>query len=127
MEISQDQFLPIQNSASASTQLLSSATPVLQSYHREHNLLRNHHSVRFNDMPAVAYTIDKTFFASSKQTITIETHDEESKGQTRITTPSITSKNQCLEVCLSVDVGLLTKFFQPGYPTITPRNKQDSG
>ena len=127
VEISQDQFLPIQNSPNSSTQLLTSAAPVLQSYYREHNLLRDHHSLRFNDIPAVAYAIDKTFFASSKQTITIETHDEESKGQTRITTSSVPSKNQCVEVCLSVDVGRLTKFFRPRYTTITPRNKQDSG
>jgi len=32
------------------------------------------------------------------------THDQELKGQTRIATPSVTSKNQCLEICLSVDV-----------------------
>ena len=92
VEISQDQFLPIQNSSSSSPQLLSSATLVLQPYYREHNLLRDQHSVRFKNMPAVAYAIDKTFFVNSKQTMAIETHDEASKGQTRRTTTPTTSK-----------------------------------
>jgi len=37
-------------------------------------------------MPVVSYATDKTFFPSSKQTMTIETHDEASRGQTCITT-----------------------------------------
>ena len=111
VEIPQDQFSAIQNRPTASTQLLTSATPVLQSYYRNHNLLKNSHAVRFNDMPAVAYAIDKTFFTSSQHAVAIETHDEESKGQTRLVTSSTTSKNRYVEVCLTVDVDRLTRFF----------------
>jgi len=127
VEIPPDQFSKIRSKPTASTQLLTAATPVLQSYYRNHNLLKSNQAVRFNDMPAVAYAINPTFFTSSRHAVTIEIHDEESRGQTRLVTSSTTPKNKCVEVCLTVDVDRLTRFFTTRVSQYTVIDKQGLG
>ena len=127
VEIPPDQFSKIRSKPTASTQLLTAATPVLQSYYHNHNLLKSNQAVRFNDMPAVAYAINPTFFTSSRHAVTIEIHDEESRGQTRLVTSSTTPKNKCVEVCLTVDVDRLTRFFTTRVSQYTVIDKQGLG
>ena len=127
VEIPPDQFSKIRSKPTASTQLLTAATPVLQSYYHNHNLLKSNQAVRFNDMPAVAYAINPTFFTSSRHAVTIEIHDEESRGQTRLVTSSTTPKNKCVEVYLTVDVDRLTKFFSTRVSQYTVTDKQGLG
>ena len=58
VEIDSSQLLQIEQTGTATTELLSAATPFLQSYYRSQGLLRERDGVRYNDLSAVAYAVD---------------------------------------------------------------------
>ena len=75
VEINQYRLDQIRKADTAVTRLLSAATPCLQAYYRSRGLLADPNSVRYNDLPAVAYAIDPGLFDTQDLYVTIETHN----------------------------------------------------
>lgn len=64
------------------TRLLQAVTPYLQASYRRRGLLRHPDSVRYNDVPAVAYAIDPSLFTCREVHVRIETQGQLTRGQT---------------------------------------------
>ena len=119
VEIDSSQLLQIEQTGTATTELLSAATPFLQSYYRSQGLLRERDGVRYNDLSAVAYAIDPTLFGAKEYPVTIETHSELARGQTVVDRRALTqdsgndsgNKPAWVRVCLEVDAERLTRLF----------------
>ena len=119
VEITSNQLRQIEEAGSAATELLSAATPCLQSYYRSQGLLREQHGVHYNDLSAVAYAIDPTLFQAKEYPVSIEIHSELARGQTVVDRRALTqdpgneSGNQSarIRVCLEVDAERLTGLF----------------
>ena len=126
VEITQSQLRQIEQAGTPTTELLSAATPCLQSYYRRQGLLRPQDGVRYNDLSAVAYAIDPTLFESTEYPVTIETHSELARGQTVVDRRALAQGSGDapgkVRVCLEVDTGRLTSLFTQricGYRPLT--------
>ena len=126
VEITSSQLLQIERAGTATTRLLSAATPYLQSYYRSQNLLRERDAVRYNDLSAVAYAVDSTLFQAKEYPVSIETHSELARGQTVVDRRALTSdsgnKSAQVRVCLEVDVERLTSLFTQRICEYRPQN-----
>jgi inosine-uridine nucleoside N-ribohydrolase len=115
VEINSSQLLQIEQAGTATTRLLSAATPFLQSYYRSQGMLRERDGVRYNDLSAVAYAIDPTLFQAKEYPVTIETHSELARGQTvvdrRASAQGSGSDSGKVRVCLEVDAERLSSLF----------------
>jgi inosine-uridine nucleoside N-ribohydrolase len=66
----------------AATRLLQTLTPCLQASYRQRRLLRHSDSIRYNDVPALAYVIDPSLFTCQDMHVCIETQGQLTRGQT---------------------------------------------
>lgn len=111
VEISPNQLERIRQSDTPATNLLMSATPCLQSYYRRRGMLADPHSVRYNDLPAVAYALDPTLFNVQDLYVTIETQSPLTRGQTVADRRNSTGQPPNARVCLGVDAARLAALF----------------
>jgi len=108
VEISAAQQWRVWQANTAATQLLQTLTPCLQASYRQRGLLRHPDSIRYNDVPAMAYVIDASLFTCQEVHVRIETQGQLTRGQTvadlrgqRTAPPNVT-------VAFGVDAARLT-------------------
>jgi inosine-uridine nucleoside N-ribohydrolase len=82
VEISAAQQQRVWQADTAATQLLQTLTPYLHASYSRRGLLRHSDSIRYNDVPAVAYAIDPSLFTCQDAYVRIETHGQLTRGQT---------------------------------------------
>lgn len=111
VEISQSQLEQIRKADTPITRLLSGATPCLQTYYSSRNLLADPNSVRYNDLPAVAYAIDPALFQARDLFVTIETQSPLTRGQTVADRRKTSGQAPNARVCLGVDAARLSSLF----------------
>jgi inosine-uridine nucleoside N-ribohydrolase len=92
----------------AATRLLQALTPCLQASYRQRGLLRHPDSIRYNDVPAMAYVIDPSLFTCQDVHVRIETQGQLTRGQTvaDLRGPGSTPPN--VTVAFGVDAARLT-------------------
>ena len=130
VEIPSSQLLQIEQAGTATTDLLSAATPFLQSYYRSQGMLREPDGVRYNDLSAAAYAIDPTLFRAWAYPVIIETHSELARGQTVVDRRALAQEsgnNPVNEsgkvwVCLEVDAERLSSLFTQRICEYRPQN-----
>ncbi len=111
VEFSGEQLARLAAAGTPLTNLLTAATPFLQSYYRGRGLLADAGSIRYNDVPAVAYAIDPGLFTCRELYVSIETHGEMTRGQTVADVRGISGRPPNAKVCLEVDAPRLTEMF----------------
>jgi pyrimidine-specific ribonucleoside hydrolase len=82
VEISAAQQRRVWQADTTATRLLRTLTPCLQASYRRRGLLRDPDSIRYNDVPAVAYAIDPSLFTCQDVYVRIETQGQLTRGQT---------------------------------------------
>jgi inosine-uridine nucleoside N-ribohydrolase len=82
VEISATQQQRVWRANTAATRLLQTLTPCLQASYRQRRLLRHSDSIRYNDVPALAYVIDPSLFTCQDMHVCIETQGQLTRGQT---------------------------------------------
>ena len=71
VEINSSQLFQIEQAGTPGTGLLAAATPFLQTYYRNHGMLRETNGLRYNDMAAAAYAFDPTLFQATEYPVTV--------------------------------------------------------
>ena len=82
VEFSAAQQQHVWQANTAATRLLQALTPCLQASYRQRSLLRHPDSIRYNDVPAMAYVIDPSLFSCRDVQVRIETQGQLTRGQT---------------------------------------------
>ena len=82
VEISAAQQRQVWQADTTATRLLQKLTPCLQASYRRRGLLRRPDSIRYNDVPAMAYAIDPSLFTCQQAHVRIETQGQLTRGQT---------------------------------------------
>ena len=111
VEFDREQLARLAAADTPLTNLLTKATPFLQSYYRGRGLLANPEGVRYNDVPAVAYAIDPGLFSHRELYVSIETHSEVTRGQTVADVRGVSGRPPNAKVGLEVDARRLTEMF----------------
>ncbi|HBR65132.1 MAG TPA: hypothetical protein DEA18_04985 [Dehalococcoidia bacterium] len=112
VEISPDNQEEIWNLKSTVSQFLEKIVPVHRSAHQIGNKIPG--AARFNDMPAVGYTIDPTLFKCETLRIHFETLGEFTKGQTVVDPKHFVEDAQNVNVAMKVDSEKLVKLWMDG-------------
>jgi inosine-uridine nucleoside N-ribohydrolase len=108
VEISIAQQQRVWQADTAATRLLQTLTPCLQASYRQRGLLRHPDSIRYNDVPAVAYVIDPSLFACQQVYVRIETQGQLTRGQTVADLYSQSNAPPNVTVAFGVDAERLT-------------------
>jgi inosine-uridine nucleoside N-ribohydrolase len=108
VEISAAQQRQVWQADTAVTRLLQTLTPCLQASYRRRGLLRHPDSIRYNDVPAVAYAIDPSLFTCQNAYVRIETQGQLTRGQTVADLHGQGSAPPNVTVAFGVDVDRLT-------------------
>jgi inosine-uridine nucleoside N-ribohydrolase len=82
VEISAAEQRRVWQANTSATRLLQTLTPCLRASYRQRGLLRHPDSVRYNDVPAIAYAIDPSLFTCQEVHVRIETQGQLTRGQT---------------------------------------------
>ncbi len=109
--INRAQLGRIGDARSPAAHLLSAATPFLQRSYVSRGLLAESGSVRYNDMPAVAYAVDPSLFEAEDYFVEIETASPLTRGQTVAHRPDASGRRANAKVCMDVDTARLTEMF----------------
>jgi inosine-uridine nucleoside N-ribohydrolase len=107
-EISAAQQRHVWQANTAATRLLQALTPCLQASYRRRGLLRHPDSIRYNDVPAMAYVIDPSLFTCRDVHVCIETQGRLTRGQTVADLRGQGSAPPNVTVALGVDAARLT-------------------
>jgi pyrimidine-specific ribonucleoside hydrolase len=108
VEISTAQQRRVWQADTAATRLLQTLTPCLQASYRQRGLLRHPDSIRYNDVPAVAYVIDHSLFTCQQVYVRIETQGQLTRGQTVADLHGQSSAPPNVTVAFGVDAERLT-------------------
>jgi inosine-uridine nucleoside N-ribohydrolase len=108
VEISGAQQRHVWQVNSAATRLLQALTPCLQASYRRRGLLRHPDSIRYNDVPAIAYVIDPSLFTCQDVHVRIETQGQLTRGQTIADLRSQGVEPPNVTVAFAVDAARLT-------------------
>jgi inosine-uridine nucleoside N-ribohydrolase len=108
VEFSAAQQQHVWQAGTTATQLLQALTPCLQASYRRRGLLRHPESVRYNDVPAVAYVIDPSLFTCQQGYVRIETQGQLTRGQTVADLQGQSGMPPNVTVALGVDAARLT-------------------
>ena len=109
--IARSQLDRIRQSGSPAAQLLTSATPFLQQSYVDRGLQAQADSVRYNDLPAVAYAVAPHWFGCTDYYVQIETHSPITRGQTVASRQAPEGKSLNARVCLEIDAAALAETF----------------
>jgi inosine-uridine nucleoside N-ribohydrolase len=108
VEISAAQQQHVWQANTAATQLLQALTPCLQANYRRRGLLRHPDSIRYNDVPAMAYVIDPSLFTCQDAHVRVETQGQLTRGQTVADLRAQGSAPPNVTVAFGVDAARLT-------------------
>jgi inosine-uridine nucleoside N-ribohydrolase len=108
VEISAAQQRHVWQANTAATRLLQALTPCLQASYRQRGLLRHPDSIRYNDVPALAYVIDSSLFTCRDVHVCIETQGQLTRGQTVADLRGQGSAPPNVTVAFGVDAARLT-------------------
>ena len=108
VEVSAAQQQRVWQADTGATRLLQTLTPCLQASYRRRGLLRHPDSVRYNDMPAVAYVIDPALFTCQNVYVRIETQGQLTRGQTVADLHGQSGMPPNVTVAFGVDAARLT-------------------
>jgi inosine-uridine nucleoside N-ribohydrolase len=108
VEISAAQQRRVWQANTAASRLLQALTPCLQASYRQRGLLRHPDSIRYNDVPAMAYVIDPSLFACRDVHVRIETQGQLTRGQTVADLRDQGSAPPNVTVAFAVDAARLT-------------------
>ena len=109
--IARSQLERIRQSGTAAAQLLTSATPFLQQSYVDRGLQTQIDSVRYNDLPAVAYAVAPDWFGCTDYYVQIETYSPITRGQTVANRLAPEGKAFNAKVCLEVNALELAETF----------------
>ena len=107
--LSDEQFERLRECTAPAVQLLVSASAYTQDAYRRLGRLADGEAVRYNDVPAVAYAIDPTLFATERLPVAVDTGSELTRGQTVVDWYGLTGRRANVDVCLDVDANRLTE------------------
>ena len=107
--LSNEQFARLRECTAPAVQLLVSASAYTQAAYRRLGRLADGEAVRYNDVPAVAYAIDPTLFATERLPVAVDTGSELTRGQTVVDWYGLTGRQANVDVCLDVDADRLTE------------------
>jgi inosine-uridine nucleoside N-ribohydrolase len=108
VEITAAQQRRVWQANTAATRLLQALTPCLQASYRQRGLLRHPDSIRYNDVPAMAYVIDPSLFTCQDVHVRIETQGQLTRGQTVADRRGQGSAPPNVTVAFGVDAARLT-------------------
>jgi inosine-uridine nucleoside N-ribohydrolase len=108
VEISAAQQQRVWQANTAATGLLQALTPCLQASYRQRGLLRHPDSIRYNDVPAMAYVVDPSLFTCRDVHVRIETQGQLTRGQTVADLRGQGSAPPNVTVAFGVDAARLT-------------------
>jgi inosine-uridine nucleoside N-ribohydrolase len=108
VEISAAQLQRVWQANTAATRLLQALTPCLQTSYRQRGLLRHPDSIRYNDVPAMAYVLDPSLFTCRDVHVCIETQGQLTRGQTVADLRRQGSAPPNVTVAFGVDAARLT-------------------
>jgi inosine-uridine nucleoside N-ribohydrolase len=111
VEISAVQQQRVWEADTSATQLLQTLTPCLQASYRRRGLLHHPDSIRYNDVPAIAYAIDPSLFTCQDTYVRIETQGLLTRGQTVADLRSQDSAPPNVTVAFEVDAARLTRLW----------------
>jgi inosine-uridine nucleoside N-ribohydrolase len=111
VEISGAQQRRVWQANTASTRLLQALTPCLQASYRQRGLLRHPDSIRYNDVPAIAYAIDPSLFTCQDVHVRIETQGQLTRGQTIADLRGQGGELPNVTVAFAVDAARLTQLW----------------
>jgi inosine-uridine nucleoside N-ribohydrolase len=111
VEISAAQQQRVWQANTAATQLLQALTPCLQASYRQRGLLRHPDSIRYNDVPAIAYVIDPSLFTCQDVHVRIETQGQLTRGQTIADLHGHGGAPPNVTVAFAVDAARLTQLW----------------
>lgn len=111
VEISLAQQHSVWQRQSSATQLLEAITVYLKNSYRQRGLLQDADSVRYNDVPAMAYAIDTSLFTCRDLHVRIETQGPLTRGQTVADVHGQTGEAPNVTVALEVDAPRLTQLW----------------
>jgi len=120
VEISAAQQRRVWQADTAVTRLLQTLTPSLQASYRRRGLLRDPDSVRYNDVPAMAYVIDPSLFTCQKAYVSIETQGQLTRGQTVADRRGQGSPPPNVTVAFGVDAVRLTHLWVERVANLSP-------
>ena len=120
VEISAAQQRRVWQADTAVTRLLQTLTPSLQASYRRRGLLRDPDSVRYNDVPAMAYVIDPSLFTCQKAYVSIETQGQLTRGQTVADLRGQGSPPPNVTVAFGVDAVRLTHLWVERVANLSP-------
>jgi len=120
VEISAAQQRRVWQADTAVTRLLQTLTPSLQASYRRRSLLRDPDSVRYNDVPAIAYVIDPSLFTCQKAYVSIETQGQLTRGQTVADRRGQSSPPPNVTVAFGVDAVRLTHLWVERVANLSP-------
>lgn len=108
VEISAAQQWRVWQANTAASRLLQALTPCLQASYRQRGLLRHPDSIRYNDVPAMAYVVDPSLFTCRDVHVRIETQGQLTRGQTVADLRGQGSPPPNVTVAFGVDAARLT-------------------
>jgi inosine-uridine nucleoside N-ribohydrolase len=111
VEISAAQQQRVWRANTEATRLLQALTPCLQTSYRRRGLLRHADSIRYNDVPAMAYVIDPSLFTCQDIHVRIETQGQLTRGQTVADLRGQGSAPPNVTVALAVEAARLTQLW----------------
>jgi inosine-uridine nucleoside N-ribohydrolase len=111
VEISAAQLQSVWEADTSATRLLQTLTPYLQASYRRRGLLRHPDSIRYNDVPAIAYAIDPSLFTCQETYVRIETQGLLTRGQTVADLRNQDSAAPNVTVAFGVDAERLTRLW----------------
>jgi inosine-uridine nucleoside N-ribohydrolase len=111
VEISSTEQRHVWQVNTSATRLLQALTPCLQASYRRRGLLRHPDSIRYNDVPAMAYVIDPSLFSCRDVHVQIETRGHLTRGQTVADLRGQGSASPNVAVAFGVDAVRLTQLW----------------
>jgi len=109
--VSEGQLKQINQAGNPTCRLLAAATPFLQAYYQGRGRLAAGGGVHYNDVPAVAFAIDRSLFQWRDLYVSVETQSDLTRGQTVADQRNLTGRPPNARVCLEVDAPRLTAMF----------------
>lgn len=111
VEFTSEQQEQVWQADTPATRFLKAVTPFIQQSYARRGILRNPGGVRYNDVPAVAYTIDPSLFDCQELYIQIETKGTLTRGQTVADMYGHTGQRPNATVALDLDAARLTEMW----------------
>ena len=111
VSISGSQIERIRQAGTPAAKLLTSATTFLQQSYIDRGLQAQADSVRYNDLPAVAFAVAPDWFGCTEYYVQVETHSPITRGQTVANRQAPEGKSLNARVCLEVNAMELAETF----------------